>query len=49
MVKTTKEALENIHKNNYEDYDYFEDIDDLPRHYWGGEDGNDLIFVEDDD
>ena len=39
-VKITKEAIEKINNEQHEyDEDYFKDIeDDLPRHYWGGED-----------
>ena len=48
MVKHTKEALEKINENDYDD-DYYEEDDDLPRHYWGGEDGNELFFYEDDE
>ena len=32
MVKTTKEALEKVHEDDY-DEEYFNDFDDLPRHY----------------
>ena len=27
-----------------EDYDYLYEEQDLPKYYWGGEDGNELIF-----
>ena len=44
-TKVTKEAIENLGKDDY-DEEYFQDLmdDSLPRHYWGGEDGNYLIF-----
>ena len=48
-AKVTKEAIENL-ANTEDDYDeeYFQGLMDesLPRHYWGGEDGNDLIFED---
>ena len=51
-AKVTKEAIENI-ANSKDDYDdeYLQDLMDnsLPRHYWGGEDGNDLIFEDGND
>ena len=50
-VKVTKEAIENL-ANTEDEYDeeYIQEMmeNSLPRHYWGGEDGNDLIFEEDD-
>ena len=52
MVKTAKKAIDNLNKNHDElDEDYYDDLrpdDDLPRHYWGGEDGNELIFEDDE-
>ena len=50
LVKSTKEAIETL-QNSEDEYDeeYFEGLvdDDLPRHYWGGDDGNELIFEDD--
>ena len=47
MVKTAKEAIENLNKSTEYDDDYYEDLmnDDLPQYYWGGEDGNEIIFL----
>ena len=51
-VKVTKEAIENL-TNTEDEYDdeYLQEMMDstLPRHYWGGEDGNELIFEDDND
>jgi hypothetical protein len=48
MVKNTKEALEKLNDDDVDELDY-EDYDDIPRHYWGGNDGNEIIFFEDDE
>ena len=50
-VKTTKEAIENLNKEEEYDDDYFDEMmdPDLPRHYWGGPDWNELIFFEDEE
>ena len=50
-VKATKEAIADLNNEEEFDDDYFEDMldQDLPRHYWGGPDGNELIFIEDED
>ena len=48
-AKRTYEAIEELHKDEDEyDDDYFEDLldEDLPRYYWGGEDGNKIIFED---
>ena len=48
-VKTTKEAMEVLNDEEYDD-EYIqarEEDQGLPRHYWSGEDGNELIFVDD--
>ena len=51
LLKSTKEDIETL-KNNVEEYaeDYFDDLmnDDLPHHQWGGKDGNELIFDDDE-
>ena len=51
LVKSTKEAIETL-VNTEDEYDkeYLDNLfdDGLPRHYWGGEDGNELIFDEDE-
>ena len=48
-VQIMKEAIENMHKDDYDEED-FEDMDDgLPRHYWGGEDASELMFFDEDD
>ena len=41
--------MEVINDEEYDD-EYFQAMEEdqgSPRHYWGGEDGNELIFVDD--
>ena len=52
MVKTAQETIASqfgFGENFEYDEDYFDDLinDDLPRYYWGGEDGNEIIFEDD--
>ena len=48
IAKTTKDAVENLHKEDQYEYDdNYEDGEELKLHYWGGEDGNELIVFED--
>ena len=49
-VKNTQELLDSIVNSNIEedDYEYLNEPDDLPPHYWGGEDGNEIIFYEEE-
>ena len=51
MVKTAKEAIENTSKEDEYDDEYVDGMEDtnLPKHYWGGEDGNELIFVDEEE
>ena len=51
MVKTAKEAIENASKEDVYDDEYVDGMEDtnFPRHYWGGEDGNELIFVNEEE
>ena len=44
FLKTTKLAIENVEEDNYD----FEEYEDLPRHYWGGENGDEIIFYDDE-
>lgn len=48
-IKTVKEAVNNLSRNDEEEVswsDYYDD--EIPEHYWGGEDGNELIFLDND-
>ena len=53
LIRTVKETKHAIQEQDNEDYDddYFQAMEEdqgLPRHYWGGEDGNELIFSDGD-
>ena len=48
-IKTVNEAVNNLSRNDEEEVswsDYYDD--ELPAHYWGGEDGNEIIFLDND-
>ena len=44
-IKTVKEAITDLDKNEEVSCsDFYDDDDELPPYYWGGEDGNEIIF-----
>ena len=48
-AKTTQKAIDDLqNEDNMYDEDYLDGLldDDLPPHYWGGEDGNEFIFED---
>ena len=44
-VKLATAKLNDV-KVDLEDYNYLYEEEDLPKYYWGGEDGNELIFYD---
>ena len=50
QAENYKQAMDNLVNNQEDDDHLYEDYfdDDLPRHFWGGDDGNELFFEDDE-
>ena len=47
QLEIVKSAIAEMNNDvDYEDNDYDYEEDDLPKYYWGGEDGNEIIFFD---